>query len=172
MTTVEQAELAPDSALHRFVGAGDFLDCYSVTLNRPDLPIEDIAQRLFVGFPAWVRAALVVRDIAVAPFGLKTTLNLRYATASQPQAGVGSFINFFRVQSIADNEILLGEDDRHLDFRISIRRSGDSPERLSLATWVRTHNTLGRLYLRLITPGHVLIVTSRLRALARDLAAS
>lgn len=170
MIAVERAELAPDSARHRFVGPGDFLDCYSVTLDRPDLPIEEIARHLFVGFPAWVRAALMVRDLAVAPFGLKTAFSLRYAPAGRPQAGVGSFINFFRVQSVAGDEILLGENDRHLDFRISIRRSGRSPERLSLATWVRTHNTLGRLYLRLITPGHVLIVTSRLRALARQLA--
>ena len=49
-------------------------------------------------------------------------------------------------------------------------RDGARGDRISLATWVHTHNRLGRAYLKLILPFHVLIVRSRLAALARHFA--
>ena len=69
-------------------------------------------------------------------------------------------IDFFRLYEIAGDEAILGEDDRHLDFRVSVqRRSGD----IVVTTVVRCHNRLGRLYLALITPFHRIVVRSMLQ---------
>jgi len=73
-------------------------------------------------------------------------------------------IYIFRVYKIARDEAILGEDDKHLDFRISVqRRSGD----IVVTKVVHCHNLLGRLYLALITPFHRLVVKSMLRRAAR-----
>ncbi|MDJ0945636.1 MAG: DUF2867 domain-containing protein [Kiloniellales bacterium] len=171
MGAVTRSALAAESGLHAFCAPGDFLDCYSVEIGRAGVPVAEIAQRIFLGLPAWINALLALRDLAVIPFGLKTTLALPKDRSIRPAVAVGEVINFFRVRSLAEDEIILGEDDRHLDFKIAVRRDGAAGRRISLATWVHPHNRLGRAYLRLILPFHVRIVTARLAALARDLAA-
>ncbi len=75
-------------------------------------------------------------------------------------------IAFFPVLSRSPDEITIGVDDRHLDFRGSVllRR----PERLLvLTTAVRCHNLLGRAYLAVILPFHILVAQSLLRRLRR-----
>lgn len=79
---------------------------------------------------------------------------------------VGEQINFLTILSLSEQEIVLGEDDKHLDFRIAFRREGTGISRVSLATLVKPHNSFGRTYLRLIQPFHDRIVLSRLDALA------
>ena len=170
MSKVMKTDLAPQSDLHRFVRAGDFLDCYSIDVGRSNMPIGKVAQRLFTGLPSWINALLATRDVAVAPFGLKTTAELPQNHDRGAAVEVGAPINFLCVRSISENEVILGEDDAHLDFKIAVfRETGDRP-RISLATWAHPHNLFGRLYLRSISRFHVLIVKSRLSALSRELA--
>lgn len=168
--TVLKTQLAESSGLHRFVQAGDFLDCYSVDIARNDLPIGEIAQRIFTGLPGWINALLATRDMAVTLFGLKTTAQLAANNRRDDAVRVGEPINFLCVRSLSENEIILGEDDRHLDFKIAVYRESPEAKRVSLATWVHTHNLLGRVYLRSILRFHVRIVNARLAALARQLA--
>ena len=61
-------------------------------------------------------------------------------------------------------------DDSHLDFRLSIlRQVGPSGPMLIATTAVRTHNRLGRLFLRVIHPFHIFIVLAAVtRAAARS----
>ena len=170
-STVAEAALPAASALNQFRAPGDFLDCYTVRLETGgERPIAEIAQRIFIGFPRWVAALLLLRDVAVRPFGLKTAASLpndsRFRASLQP----GDAINFFPVHSVGEDEIILGEDDRHLDFRISVHRRPDQPDSIGLATWVRTHNCLGETYLRMIFPFHVAIVRSRLGTVQRHYA--
>ena len=171
MPAVQKTELARDSRLHDYVGKGDFLDCYSVEVDRVDAPLHEVAQHLLTDMPCWIRSLLAVRDLAVSPFGLKTTSSLPTNATIRSSVEVGEAINFFHVRRIDEDEIILGEDDRHLDFRIAVRRDRDKPSRISLATWVRTHNPLGAAYLRTITAFHILIVNSSLARLARHYAA-
>lgn len=182
--SVIKTQLAPDSQLHAYVNDGDFLDCYSVRVNRNASsitgpitePMTEIAQRVFIGQPAWARALMAIRDLSVSPFGLKTTAALPTNLDIGAPIQVGDPINFLCVRSISDDEIILGEDDDHLDFKISVNRKTDTPRegetgcQISLATWVRTHNRLGRIYLATITPLHILIVKASLKRLAQHYA--
>jgi len=65
----------------------------------------------------------------------------------------------------------LGEDDKHLDFRLSVLRSPDlSPTlggQLTVSTVVHCHNLLGRAYILVIAPFHRLVVKASLRRAAR-----
>ncbi len=167
---VWKGELSRQSRLYDYVGERDFLDCYSVEFPSKDVSIEEVVQRLFLDFPSWVQFLLNIRDGVVRFFGLKTTAGLPTDMSYRPSLKVGEHVNFFKIESIEEDEVIVGEDDSHLDFRIAIRRDHRESEKLYLSTWVHPHNLLGRLYLRMILPFHILIVTSRLKGVARHFA--
>jgi hypothetical protein len=76
----------------------------------------------------------------------------------QPPYSPGQQIGTFTIQAISDNEVVLGENDKHLDFRTSllIRRSINSE--IVISTVVRTHNnTFGKLYFFIVKPIHRII---------------
>jgi hypothetical protein len=65
--------------------------------------------------------------------------------------------------------LVLGEDDRHLDFRVAIQLHTDAANgrELIVGTVVHCHNRLGRIYLRTIAPFHRVIVPASLEQAAR-----
>ena len=79
----------------------------------------------------------------------------------------GDRIVFFPVLSRSADEIVLGADDLHLDFRGSVLLRRTDRTVVVATTVVRCHNLLGRLYLAAILPFHVLVVTDSLRRLRR-----
>lgn len=114
---------------------GDFLDCYSVasTLSPREAALRGLT------LPGWANALLRLRNTLVRPFGLKT------GTAERP---------IFPTCHESEDELVLGTDDKHLDFRIGlIRQDG----RMFMSTWVHPHNAWGGAYLRLVMPFHILI---------------
>ena len=139
MSKVIKASLPPQSMLHAIKQPDDFLDCYR---RETTIDVDQAANRA-MDFPMWVTWLMKIRNIAVTPFGLRTDL------------GQGETIGFFPIVMRNDTEIILGFDDKHLDFRISILTDGSHAYG---ATWVRRHNRLGRMYLSLIMPFHVLIM--------------
>jgi hypothetical protein len=106
--------------------------------------------RVFHRPPPWVLAAMAARNALVAPLGLKTP----------PSASKG-----FPVLGRTDDEMLMGLDDRHLDFRVSVLvRDGI----LTVATRVRIRNALGRAYFAPVRLVHPVVVRAMLaRAVAR-----
>ena len=79
-------------------------------------------------------------------------------------------IGIFKVYGKSETELVLGEDDKHLDFRLSVLRTPDlSPTlggQLTVSTVVHCHNFLGRAYLLVIAPFHRLVVKASLRRAA------
>ncbi|WP_425098840.1 DUF2867 domain-containing protein [Tropicibacter sp. S64] len=121
---------------------GDFVDGYAV---RSDLPLHEALRRSLT-LPLWANLLLRLRNRLVAPLGLKT----------------GGHDSLFPITYDSVDEINLGIDDRHLDFRIGFAREG---EMIHMATWVRPHSRLGRAYLTLVMPFHILISRNALRRL-------
>ena len=77
-----------------------------------------------------------------------------------PGASLGGFRVFQRVEE----EILIGEDDRHLDFRVSVlRKTENECSWVIISTVVRYNNWLGKVYFNLIRPFHKLIVPAVMR---------
>ncbi len=128
----------------------DWSDCQRqpVTANASSDPAE-WARRLFHGPPRWVAAALSLRDRLVAMVGLRA--------ASR---------DTFGVLARDGQEVLLGSDDRHLDFRASVR-CGDGF--VDVTTFVQIHNALGRLYLRPVRLVHGVMLRRMLRRAATHL---
>jgi hypothetical protein len=105
-----------------------------------------------------------IRDTTVARFGIKTSKQLQNCG--------GKRIGIFKIYETSTHEIVLGEDDIHLDFRLSVlylAKTGSAGSRpsLILSTVVNCHNLLGRIYITLIAPFHRLVVKSCLQKAAR-----
>ncbi len=134
-----------------------------VTSSDPDL----LARFIFAQQPSWVGGLMKVRDTLVARLGLKTGKHLA-TLAGDPKA---RRVGIFRIYGTNETEIVLGEDDKHLDFRVSVLCStGPAPEgsrQLIVSTVVHCHNRLGRAYILVIAPFHRLVVKASLRRAAR-----
>jgi len=141
----------------------DLADAFAVPVDAADgaKGIDNLA-RSALGDPApWVRLLLGLRDALVAGFRVKTSQEVRRAAI----ADNAERIDFFRIRARSDRELILGEDDRHLDFRLSLllrARCDGSGDELVATTVVRCHNALGRVYLALIARFHRLVVMSNL----------
>lgn len=163
-----KADRLPLSAkLHNHIGPNDFVDCFSVELgkNASQASIDELARGFATTPPKWAQFLLVLRNILVQPFGLRTEFD-----GDQSQKGEckpGELINFFRIYHRDKNEILMGDDDTHLDYRVSVYRSPNRPDKLYAATWVHRNNWIGHSYLFLVKPFHKMIVRSMVTRGAR-----
>ena len=119
-----------------FLPGYDFADAYSVSAPA-GLDAPEAARRAFADPPLWAARLMELRDRLVAPFGLKPAPS-----------------NGFPVISERPDQVVMGFDDRHLDFRIIVTVAAG---RATATTIVRRHNAFGRLYLAAIMPFHRLI---------------
>ncbi|MGU3467286.1 DUF2867 domain-containing protein [Methylobacterium sp. C33D] len=151
-----------DCAVASWYPGADLVDAFAVTLPGPGPhDLSRLAQAALSDPPPWVTAAMALRDAAVRLFGVQTSGEIR----ARLKADSRDRVDFFPVRSRSEREIVLGEDDRHLDFRLSLllSRRPDGQEELVATTVVRCRNQLGRAYLALIRPGHALVVRSGLK---------
>ncbi|WP_405407956.1 DUF2867 domain-containing protein [Streptomyces decoyicus] len=95
-------------------------------------------------------------------------LELRPGMPQEPEAWQGVLgRSGFPVLGRTENEILLGEDARHLDFRASVHVADG---RVTLGTVVRVHRTAGRLYFAVVRRVHPFMARMMLRRFHRRLA--
>lgn len=166
-TLVEPVALPAQSAVATIYETMNLADAFAIRLPSGTSSDPDVLWRFLIAHqPAWIGWLTNARDAIVACFGLKTARHL--ATLSgEPKA---ERIGIFKVYGRSDTEIVLGEDDRHLDFRLSVLRTPDvSPTlggQLTVSTVVHCHNLLGRTYIAVIAPFHRLVVKASLRRAA------
>ena len=163
---VTPVALPPQSAIANLYKSVNLADAYSIQLPPSASSDPDVLARfVFSHQPAWIIVLTKIRDAIVVGFGLKTSGHL----ASLPDAKANR-ISFFKVYNTSEAEIVLGEDDKHLDFRVSLlcskREASEAGHTLTLSTVVHCHNLLGRTYLSVIAPFHRLIVKATLRRAA------
>ena len=137
----------------------DFVDAYAIGIGSRPLDARSAAVQMIEHGPSWIGTLMRVRNLVVAPFGLKRP------ASDRPDRG--DSIGIFPVLGETPQRIVAGFDDHHLDFRVVIDVEGDpAPRRVVASTLVRTNNRLGRIYLATIMPFHRLVVRAMLRQLA------
>ena len=127
----------------------DYQDAYSIE-KQIDENIEDISQKMF-RLPSWMIFLFKIRNFLVKPFGLKTG---KIQDSEQK--------SFFILIEKNENEIVMGESDRHLDFRTSIFID-KSRNIITLITLVHFHNFFEKLYFFPIKPFHKIIIKNLLK---------
>jgi hypothetical protein len=148
---------APPIAIDTLLPGADFTDTYCVRVAE-SLDAFEAARRMMERRPRWVGGLLMLRNLAVTPFGLKR------------EAPVGSErIGIFPIVSASPEQVVMGFDDVHLDFRLVVEVSPDgSGQQVTATTFVRTRNRLGRLYLVAVKRFHRMIVPAMLAQVGRS----
>ena len=114
---------------------------------------------MFLRLPRGIDGLMKLRNLVVAPLGLKTPTHTKTIVADS--------IGPFPVISDTPQRLVAGFDDKHLDFRVIVDVTGSVPDRqVTATTLVMTHNLLGRVYLATIMPFHRIIVPAMLRQVA------
>ncbi len=161
---VRPVKLPSESALHEVIQPGDFVDCYYNDTVPGGVSVSEATMMALAQMPKWVGALMKIRNCAVSFYGLKTGADVPALFRGDKDLAVGDQIGVFRVRSVTKDEILMGEDDKHLNFLISVLRHEQG---FTVATWVRTHNRFGRVYLWTIMPFHKLIVRDAVKRISR-----
>ena len=133
------------------------------------MELVDFARLFFTSFPWWVKALLGLREAGAALIGLKTANHRRTGEERAAfQGRVGDSVMLFDVLGRSTTEILFVQNDRHLDFRLSVflEKSGTSYTAM-LATSVRFNGRLGRAYFLPVRPVHRRIMPIALRRMIR-----
>ncbi|MBD2745868.1 DUF2867 domain-containing protein [Microvirga sp. BT688] len=148
--------VAPTTPVNTPLPGSDFTDAYSIHVAEP-LNALEAARRMMERRPRWVSGLLVLRNLAVTPFGLKRG----------PPAGAER-IGIFPIVSASPDQVVMGFDDAHLDFRVVLEVAPEaSGKRVTATTFVRTRNRLGRVYLATVKPFHRVIVKAMLAQVGR-----
>lgn len=124
-------------------GRVDYQDIYQVKKNT-EKSAEEISKELMV-MPGWVNLLFKIRNRIVGVFGLKTDKNTVRSDT------------FFTVIEKNESEIIMGEPDKHLDFRASIIKN-ETEGTVSLITVVHYNNVWGRVYFFPVKPFHKIIM--------------
>jgi len=168
MSNIQKAQaiaVPSDCILAPLYRNADLVDAYAVQL--PARASDDLVALARAGFERqvwWIRALMGVRDMVMATVGVKSSRAVGIAAAAR-----GPVIGFFPLLSSSAGELVMGEDDRHLDFRLAIqlRAGAAGGKELVVVTVVHCHNLMGRAYLAAITPFHRVIARASLEQAAR-----
>ena len=154
-------KITPPFSADDVLPGAQFIDAYQVALPGPDMSARMAAEKMLGRSPRWISRLMSARNALVAPFGLKRP--------EWDELKAGNRIGIFPVISETPQQILLGFDDKHMDFRVVVSMlSGKGCEHVALTTVVRKHNLLGQVYLAVVLPFHVIIVKSMLARLERQ----
>ena len=152
-------EVDVKTELRGLLPGADFADAFSRTVEDPTLDAIGAAHRAIDTQPGWVRTLMWMRDTIVRPLGLRT--------ADDPSLARLNRIGVFPIISSTPERVVMGFNDRHLDFRlvIDVTALDERRREVVVTTLVQTHNWLGRTYLAMVLPFHRRIVPAML---ARD----
>ena len=161
---VRYGRLAPrvSSLLGSTIGPVDWCDAFWVEIAA-DGPADPLYWRglMFGTADPGHRASglLRLRDTLARRVGLKSAA-----------AGSGAA---YPVLAVDGSEVVVGMDDRHLDFRVALTVRPFGSDVLVVTTAVRRHNRFGRAYFALVKgPHHVLVPRWTRRAVRRAQAAA
>jgi len=141
----------------------NFADAYEVLVPASGFSATEIYRALSRQTPGWIDALMRLRNRVVKLFGLKDLGAL--SSVASGDAVPGQRLGLFEVVSVAPQELVLQDDDKHLVVQLSVlKQSHDAAhDKLTLSTVVHIHNRLGRVYMLFVGPAHKIIAPASLR---------
>ncbi len=134
-----------------------------------------IGKAFFVSAPSWVDKLFALRNKIVGLWGLKTSgqTENRQELLNKFQCEPNERLGLFKVFDRTENEVILGEDDKHLNFRVSLfidqKNENRTNKKLIISTIVTFNNWFGRLYFLPVWPFHKLIVPIMLKEIIKNI---
>jgi hypothetical protein len=154
-----------DAAIASFYPGSDFRDSYLIAIGNDRRSALAIYLDIVSRTPKWIDVMMTARNRAVSLLGLKNLGALGSVDRSKAEDAycAGDRIGIFCLQQNTFDEIILGDADRHLDVKVSVRRAVvNDTTLLQVTTVVHIHNALGRVYMSVVAPAHRRIVPKML----------
>jgi len=170
-TTRERAvvrEIPAQSQLFARKAGASYSDSYEIPLTKSTLNAEELYREIVAQTPPWINVLMRVRESIAPCVGVrKVGLLGKGATATGP-ATVGEKMDIFTIWSVTEKEIIVGEDDSHLNFRLSLLKLRESGrDKVVLSMIVNVNNLVGRVYLAMVLPFHKVIMRTFLNTAVR-----
>ena len=154
------------SSIRQSLERVDYFDAFAVAYyEEGPCDVKETFKRLIYSAPKWVLILMKVRDFVMAFAGFKTSSGVQRAAVATHDFSlkIGQRFGIFQIFDISTNEIIFGENDRHLDFRVSLNGEDEVGKKtVSLITVVKFNNYFGRTYFFLVRPFHKFVVTAML----------
>ena len=167
MTTATSATIAttaiPSHAeIAQHLRGADFHDCYQIQIAPASESALALYLKVVAATPGWVNAMMTLRNRIVRLVGLKNLGALGDTDGGKPASAyrVGDRVGIFSIVYLSEQEVILGDSDKHLNVEVSVCKLVDA---VAVSTVVHTHNALGRVYMLFVTPAHRRIVPATLR---------
>jgi Protein of unknown function (DUF2867) len=154
---LHECEIPLASALRpRWVEAAYFSDAYRAPLKSPPAGVTDIFFSIFGHPPNCIKHALLLRNRIAKRFGLDVPSDaLILEPEWRERYHVGETIGPWPIFIIDDTELIVGRNNRHLDFRLSIfRERGINQSSVVISTVCVTRHWSGKVYLFFVVPFH------------------
>lgn len=168
---IKQNKIPDYSILKKNEKSFHYIDSFqsdSLTIGS-DNDVISIGKLFLTSGPKWADRLMSIRDKVVGVFGLKTAEQLA-SEAKNPdnfKFQVGEQLEIFKLYAKTENELVLGDDDKHLSFRVSLlldcKNDDIGKKKIMITTTVEYKNVFGRIYFLPVRPIHKLIVKGTLR---------
>ena len=162
-----KTSIPQDSSLYTNRSEYSYADSYEGIINDKysKVDIVAVAKAFLKPGPKWVDYLFALRNKIVSLFGLKTPNGSGKQDTYKFEPG--ERVGIFRVFSRTDSEIILGEDDKHLNFRVSLflntPNTNQAAKGVTVTTIVVFNSWFGRLYFLPVKSFHKFIVRTSLK---------
>ena len=176
---VHETQVPAGTAIHASLPGAHFFDAYEVADSHPSRTALQAWLDVVARTPRWTQQLMTLRNKLVRLVGLKDLGQLHdgYPPASGRSSReassyrVGDRVGIFLIRHLSDTEVVMGQDDKHLDVKVSLTKRHGRPETagqptMVLSTVVHIHNTLGHVYMAVVTPFHRRIARAMVQRLA------
>jgi hypothetical protein len=162
---VQEIDIPSTSLAIRSLPLFDFADAFRCQLPENEAHnIDSVTRAIFLTTPQWIAQLLKLRNAIVRPFGIKTSIDA-VPSSKQGELQPGTAVGVFEVLDRGQNEeIMLGEDDKHLDYRVSIQLKREEEKCwVVVSTVVKLNHWLGRAYFVPVRSVHKVIVPAMMK---------
>jgi hypothetical protein len=169
--TVHETTIPAGTRIADYAKGAYFADAWSVTAAEPDLTALGQFIKAVRATPRWVETCMKLRNVAVQFVGLKNLGGLAEVVQDKAdsQYKVGDRLGIFTLLEIAPDEVLMGDDDKHLKATLSVScaKQDNGQILVTVTTVVHVHNLLGKIYMLPVAPMHKLIAPAVAKAIGR-----
>jgi Protein of unknown function (DUF2867) len=158
MNAVIESKVPPQSLIHSTLPSAYFYDAYSVASPNSEHSALQIWLDALPKMPIWIDRAMQLRNFIVSKVGLRDAGKLSNVGDKKPinDYKVGDQVGVFTLRSFSPDEVVMGDNDKHLDVQISLCKVAGN--QVVVSTVVHVHNWMGRIYMFFVTPMHRVIV--------------
>lgn len=174
---IKSVEIPNESILKKDSKNYDYVDSYQIdfTSEKGIISSTEIGKAFFTSGPEWIGVLFKIRNKIVSVIGLKVSSGNTNDIRNQIENfkwEPGERLGLFKVFDKTNEELVLGEDDKHLNFRVSLfieQSLNEKNKRLTVTTTVEFKNWFGRFYFLPVKPFHKLIVPTLLKGIVKEL---